>query len=134
MPHYDAFVADHAHRVGYRLIETREADKLLSALVQIAGDNAPESRYYGRRAVSVLLAHPDFGKLSGKLLADAPGHAQADCGHDQHQRHRRASSGHRQDGRARTGAIDGGGLASPQDRQVGPWLGITGRLTCCRAA
>ena len=73
MPHYDAFVADHAHRVGYRLIETREADKLLSALVQIAGDNAPESRYYGRRAVSVLLAHPDFGKLSGKLLADAPG-------------------------------------------------------------
>ena len=73
MLHCNACVADHGHRAGYKLIETREADRLLSALVQIAGDNAPESRYYGRRAVSVLLAHPDFGKLSGKLLADAPG-------------------------------------------------------------
>ena len=73
MPHCDACVAHHGCRVGYRLIETREADRLLSALVQIAGDNAPESRYYGRRAVSVLLGHPDFGKLSAKLLADAPG-------------------------------------------------------------
>jgi hypothetical protein len=59
--------------VGFRIIETREADRLLSALVQIASDNTPESRYYGRRAVSVLMAHPDFARLSSKLLADGPG-------------------------------------------------------------
>lgn len=43
-------------------------EKSLPAIVQLTKDSSPDSRYYARRALSVLWPEPDFYQVANKVL------------------------------------------------------------------
>ncbi len=42
-------------RIGQRVLDSKDGSQVLTQSVQVASDNAPECRYYGRKAVALLM-------------------------------------------------------------------------------